>query len=230
MSVALIGQTGQQGFAVLADSGITSPKDWAGKTAGYKGDAVAPDYLEILQQNGVDRSSVSEVRTGFDPQALATGQVDIYPVFVSNEPDTLQRAGYPTKVFTAADYGAPTLGLTYVTTEDYAKQNPDIVKRFVAAALEGIAYADQHPDEAIDIVLQYAPGADREHQRYMLDTELAAAKKGEAAKHGIGAQTLQQWQDLYDYLRQYSAIPGEVPDVGAVFSTDFLPAATQTPY
>src|SRR5664279_4765735 len=35
-SIALVGQKGQQGFAVLANSGITTPADWAGKTLGYK--------------------------------------------------------------------------------------------------------------------------------------------------------------------------------------------------
>ena len=224
LSIALIGQTGQQGFAVLANSGINSPADWVGKTAGYKGDTVPPDYLEILNANHIERSSITEVRTGFDPQVLTSGQVDIWPVFLSNEPDTLQRAGYQTKVFTAADYGAPTLGLTYVTTDDYAQQHPDIVRRFVTAALEGIAYADTHRDEAIDIVLQYAPQADRDHQRYMLDTELGMAKAGQAATHGIGYQSLQQWQALEDFLVQYGGIPKALPDVSKAFSDDFLPA------
>ena len=227
-SIALIGQTGQQGFAVLANSGINTPVDWAGKTAGYKGDAVPPDYLEILNANHVDRSSITEVRTGFDPQVLTEGQVDIWPVFLSNEPDTLQRAGYATKVFTAADYGAPTLGLTYVTTDDYAAQHADIVRRFVAAALEGIAYADTHRDEAIEIVLTYAPQADRGHQSFMLDTELEMAKKGEGTTHGVGYQTLDQWQKLQDYLVQYGGIPKGLPDVSQAFSDDLLPTPLPT--
>ncbi|HVP06172.1 MAG TPA: ABC transporter substrate-binding protein, partial [Dehalococcoidia bacterium] len=186
VSVALIGQVGQQGFAVLADSGINSPADWVGKTAGYKADTVPPDYLAILDANHIERDSITETRVGYDPAALTEGLVDIYPVFVSNEPDTLQRMGYTTKVFTAANYGAPTLGLTYVTTEDYLKDHEDIARRFVKAALEGIAYADAHRDETIDIVLQYAPGEDRDHQRYMLNTELDMAKTGVAASYGIG--------------------------------------------
>jgi ABC-type nitrate/sulfonate/bicarbonate transport system substrate-binding protein len=229
VSVALIGQTGQQGFAVLANSGIQTPADWVGKTAGYKGDTVAPDYLAILAANQIDRSSISEVRTGYDPQVLAAGQVDIYPVFLANEPDTLSRLGYPTRLVTAADYGAPTLGLTYVATQDYVQQKPDVVGRFVKAALQGIAYADQHRDEAIDIVLKYAPEEDRAHQRYMLDTELTMAKTGAAQSGGIGYQTQEQWQALHDYLVQYGAIPHALPDVASVFTDKFLPAPSATP-
>lgn len=223
VSVALIGQTGQQGFAVLESSGINSPMDWAGKTAGYKGDTVTPDYLAILAANDVDRSSVSEVRTGFNPAVLSEGQVDIYPVFQSNEPDTLSRLGYPTKVFTAADYGAPTLGLTYVATDDYIAENPEVVSKFVKAAIRGIEYADENRDEAIQIVLEYAPTEDPEHQRFMLDIELAMAKEGIAEQFGIGYQTMEQWQALYDYLRQYDAI-GELADVSKAFITAALPA------
>ncbi len=138
VSLALIGQTGQQGFASLADSGIASPVDWAGKIAGYKGSAVTPDYLAIVEETGVDRSTIQEVKVGFEPQLLTEGAVDIFPVFLSNEPDTLQRLGYETTVFTAADYGAPTLGLTFVAMEDYISDNPEIVARFIKAAIRGI--------------------------------------------------------------------------------------------
>lgn len=216
VSIALIGQTGQQGFAVLADSGIETPADWAGKTAGYKGSAVPPDYLAILDANGVDRSSVQEVRIGFDPAILTEGQVDIFPVFLSNEPDTLARLGYQTKVFNAADYGAPTLGLTYVTTEDYLAGNKDVARRFVNAALKGIEYAQTHREEALDIVMQYAPEEDREHQGFMLDTELEMAKVGVGGGN-MGIQSLEQWQALHDYLVQYGGLPQPVEDLSRVF-------------
>ena len=222
VSIALIGQTGQQGFAVLESSEIESPADWVGKTAGYKGDTVTPDYLAILAANNVDRSSITEVRTGFNPAVLSEGQVDIYPVFLSNEPDTLSRLGYPTKVFTAADYGAPTLGLTYVATEDYIAQNPEVVAKFVKAAIRGIEYADEHRDEAVQIVLGYAPTEDPAHQRFMLDTELDMAKMGVAAQSGIGYQTMGQWQGLEDYLVQYGVIE-PLADLSKAFITAALP-------
>lgn len=222
VSIALIGQRGQQGFAVLADSGIASPADWAGKRAGYKGSQVTPDYLAILAEAGVDRSSVEEVKVGFEPQVLTEGQVDIFPVFVSNEPDTLQRLGFETTVFEAADYGAPTLGLTYITTEEFTAEKPDIAVRFLRAVLRGIQYADANRDKAIDIVMQYAPMEDPEHQRYMLDTELDMATDGLLDGQGIGWQTADEWQMLHDYLVQYGALAGPLDDVSAAFTSEFV--------
>jgi ABC-type nitrate/sulfonate/bicarbonate transport system substrate-binding protein len=222
VSVALIGQEGQQGFAVLTESGIQTPADWEGKTAGYKGSQVTPDYLAILASQGVKRENVNEVKVGFAPQVLTEGQVDIFPVFISNEPDTLRKLGFETRVFEAADYGAPTLGLTYAAMGDYAEKNPDIVARFVRAALKGIAYADENREEAIDIVLKYAPMADPAHEMFTMDTELDAAKGGAAEAGGIGAQTEEQWQRLHDYLVRYGALSGPLDDVSAAFTTEFL--------
>lgn len=222
VSLALIGQRGQQGFAVLADSGIESPEDWAGKTAGYKGSQVTPDYLAILGANGVDRSSIQEVRVGFEPQVLTEGQVDIYPVFVSNEPDTLRRLGYEVRVFEAADYGAPTLGLTYVAMRDYIEENPGVTARFLRAVLKAIQYADQNREEAIDIVLEFAPEEDREHQRYMLDTELDMARNPGADVDLIGWQTQEQWQRLHDFMVQYGALTSPQTDIDAAFTDEFL--------
>ena len=223
VSIALVGQRGQQGFSVLADSGIESPSGWAGKTVGYKGSQVTPDYLAILGASGVDRSSLQEVKVGFDPRILTEGQVDIFPVFVSNEPDTLQKLGYAVKTWEAADFGAPTLGLTYVGMADYVAENPDITQRFINAVLQGIDYADRNREEALDVVMKYAPDEDREHQRYMLETELGMARPGP-----FGTQTEMQWQKLHDFMVQYGALTGPIDDVSAVFSDRFVKAHYET--
>ena len=44
-------------------------------------------------------------------------------------------------------------------------------KRF-KAALKGIDYANSHRDEALDIILKYAPQENRDQQTFMLNTEL----------------------------------------------------------
>ncbi len=217
VAIALIGQRGQQGFAVLADSGIETPADWAGRRAGYKGTQPTPDFLAILNANGIDPDDVATVRIGFSPQLLTEGEVDIFPLFLSNEPDTLRNLGYEVTVVEAADFGAPTLGLTYVTTQDYLSDNPDIILRFLKAALRGIEYARDNPDEAIDIVLQYASQEDRDHMRFMMDTELAAAQSDLTDENGIGWMTPAQWQDLHDYLVEFGGIPAPLDDVAVTY-------------
>lgn len=222
VAVALIGQSGQQGFVVLADSDIETPKDWEGKMAGYKGSKPTPDYLAILEANDVDHDKITDVRVGYEPQVLTEGQVDILAVFISNEPDTLRGLGFDVKVFEPADYGVPTLGLTYVVTEDYLAEHPDVIERFLKAALKGIYYARDNVDEAVDIVLQYAPEADSDHQRYMLETELGAAFTDVTEANGVGWMTDQQWQGLYDMLTRFEALSGPLDDLSAAYTDQFM--------
>ncbi|RMF40989.1 MAG: hypothetical protein D6755_12980, partial [Anaerolineae bacterium] len=155
VSIALIGQRGQQAFAALATSGLQTPKDWEGHTVGYKG-TPPPDLFALLAAAGADPDKVELVNVGFDPRVLTEGQVDVYPVFKSNEPFLIRSWGYEVTLWDAADYGVPTLGLTYVTSEETLAQQPEALAAFLRAALKGIAYAKEHPDEAVDIVLKYA--------------------------------------------------------------------------
>ena len=220
VAVALVGQKSEQGFAVGADSGIESVSDWAGKTFGYKG-SVPVEFLAIAAANGLDPDMVEQVKVSFDPRVLSEGQVDILAVFVSNEPGTLDRIGYPVKVFDPSDFDIPVLGLTYIASQDGIAGDPEAIGRFVRAALKGVAYAAEHPEEALDIVMQYAPQEDRTQQEFMLTTELARANTALTQTNGYGWQTPEQWQALADALVEFDIIDTEV-DVTKLFTTQFL--------
>ncbi|WP_322792246.1 ABC transporter substrate-binding protein [Bellilinea sp.] len=221
VSIALIGQRGQQAYAALASSGIQTPKDWEGRMVGYKG-TPPPDLFALLKAAGADADKVSLVNVGFDPRILTEGKVDVYPLFKSNEPYLIRSWGYELTLWDAADYGVPTLGLTYVTTESILQEQPEVLRRFLKAALEGIRYAEENPAEAVEIVLKYTgPQADPQHMRYMLETELRDAKNPLTEKHGYGWQTLEQWSALTNMLVEAGII--QPLEVERVFTTELLP-------
>lgn len=221
VSIALIGQRGQQAYAALAESGLKTPKDWEGKTVGYKG-TPPPDLFALLSAAGADAQKVTLINVGFDPRVLTEGKVDVYPLFKSNEPYLIRKWGYEMILWDAADYGVPTLGLAYVSSQDFISTHPQELKRFLRAALRGIEYAAQNPDEAVQIVLKYSgPQSDPDHMRYMLETELKDAQN----PNGYGAQTQEQWQALAEMLLKYQALPKAV-DVQAAFTPNLLPTAT----
>lgn len=222
VSIALIGQRGQRAFAVQASSDIRSPKDFEGKTVGFKV-LQTPDYLAMLALNGVDRSKIQEVPVGFDPRLLAAGKVDVYPVFESNEPDTLARLGSPARLFRPIDYGVPSLGLTYLTRQELVEKDASALERFVKATLRGIQDARENPEAATDIVMQFAPDEDREHQLAMLKVELDMADGPVARQHGIGWSTPEQWQTFHDSLLAYGGISRPV-SVNTAFTDRILKA------
>lgn len=221
VAIALFGQRGDQAFVVRKDSGITSPKDWEGKTVGYKV-FPSPDYLAMLKANGVDRSKIREVSVGFDPRVLADRQVDVLPVFKSNEPDLLERQlGIPVTLFDPADSGVPTLGLTYVTTREQIERDPQTVRAFLKATMRGLQDAYDDPDLAVRAVMDFAPNENPDHQRYMLETEKRYAVSDLTRANGLGWQTAEQWKALDDTLVEFNAVARPV-DVSTVFTDRFL--------
>ena len=221
VAFALFGQRGQQGFIALDDS-IDTPKDWEGRTFGYKV-SIPPDYLAIVESQGVDPDAVQAVRVGFDPRVLTEGQVDILAIFKSNEPDTIRRMGFDVTLWDPADFGVPTLGLTYITREDLASSDSDKVERFLKATMKALEYARDNRDEAIDIVMKYAPEEDPAHQRFMLDTEFDDAVSPLTDRRGLGQMSPEQWQALYDHLTAHEALPKPF-DYNDAFTTQFLDA------
>ena len=220
VSIGLIGQKGQQAFAALKSSGFSSPKDWENHLVGFKG-TPPPDLFALIKAAGADLNKIELVNVGFDPRILTEGKVDVYPVFKSNEPYMMEQWGYDIDLWDADDYGIPSLGLTYVTSEETLANQSDILRRFMAASLDGILYAEQNPAEAVEIVLKYAgPETDRNHMRFMLETELLDLRSETTEKNMIGWHNLEEWQALVDLLVEYETM--QPIDVSKAFTNDLL--------
>jgi ABC-type nitrate/sulfonate/bicarbonate transport system substrate-binding protein len=197
VSIALIGQRGQQAFAALQSSCFESPKDWEDHLVGFKG-TPPPDLFAMLDAVGADPALIDLVNVGFDPRVLTEGQVDVYPVYKSNEPFLIQKWGYELSIWDAADFGVPTLGLTYVTSDEILTDHPDTLTRFLRAVLDGIQYASANVEEAIEIVLTYT-GPEK---------------------------TTEQWQTLADLLVESGAMTAI--DVNTAFSNTILELLQET--
>jgi ABC-type nitrate/sulfonate/bicarbonate transport system substrate-binding protein len=218
VAIALFGQRGDQAYVARADSGIKSPADFKGHSVGFKAGVVPAELQAMLAGAGLTQKDVNLQAVGFDPRVFTEGKVDVYPVFIDNEPDTIRKAGVDINVIDPADFGVPTLGLVYLTRQDLVQQDPEVVTRFLRATLRATAYIQTHVDEAVQITLQWAKGADPAHQKFMLETDLKNAQRAD----GIGRSDPQQWQDLYTTLRKYGVLDKDLSDPAAVFDGSFV--------
>lgn len=216
-AIALFGQRGDQGYVSHADSGIETPEDFAGHSVGFKAGVVPAELHALLAGAGLSDDDVELVGVGFDPRVFMERGVDVYPVFLNNEPDTIRSAGVEINVIDPHDFGVPTLGLTYLATEDTLADG-DLAERFLRATFRAVQWITEHPDEAVEITLRYAEGADAAHQRYLLDTDLAAAQREDGR---IGLSDAASWEALIDLLVQYEVIP-EAVGVDAVVDQSAL--------
>ena len=205
-AIALFGQRGDQGYVSMADSGIATPADFAGHSVGFKAGVVPAELIAMLAGANLTPDDVDLVGVGFDPRVFMEGGVDVYPVFLNNEPDTIRSAGFDINVIDPADFGVPTLGVTYLTNDE-TLADTDLVERFLRATMKATYWIEDHRDEAIEITLRHAEGADPAHQRYLLDTDIAAAQRADGR---MGLSDPAQWNALIDLLVQYDVIDGPV--------------------
>lgn len=214
VAVALYGQRGDQGYVTRADSGIKTPKDLKGRTVGFKSGVVPAELDAMLASAGLKREDVKLVSVGFDVRAFIEKQVEVYPVFLNNEPFAIRKAGVEVNVLDPADFAVPTLGLATLVNRETLTKDPALVERYLRATLRAVAWTRAHPDEAVQVVLKYAPGADAAQQRFLLDEDLKAARRAD----GIGRSSKEQWQTLADTLVRYQVLP-KAPDVTQAFDS-----------
>ncbi len=219
-AVALFGQRGDQGFVAHAGSGIDTPADFAGRSVGFKAGVVPAELLALLATAGLEADDVDLIGVPFDERVFIEGGVDVFPVFLSNEPNRIRNAGFEINVFDPADHGVATLGLTLLAHANTIADDRDLVQAFVRAAMRGANYAAANVEHAIEIVLTHAEGADASHQRYLLETDLRNAQRA----NGMGRATLDQWEALQAVLIGFDpAFDGPV-DVSTVFDGSFVDA------
>jgi NitT/TauT family transport system substrate-binding protein len=157
----LAGRTEEQAWAdllVLKDGPIKQPKDLEGKTIAVN---TLNNICEVtikasLEKEGVavDTLKFAEVPFPDMNAALEAGRVDaacVVEPFVSQGKAGAARGINPFYVRTAPDLTVA----TYFTSTQYAEENPDVIDRFVEAMNRSLTYAQSHPDEVRQVLLDY---------------------------------------------------------------------------
>jgi NitT/TauT family transport system substrate-binding protein len=175
----------------LKEHGINSPADFPGHTLGtwFFGNEI-PLYtwmgkLGIPTDGSEGGVTIQKINFNVDP--LLQKQVECATTMTYNEYWQVIDAGLTPDdlvVFKYEDEGISTLEDGLYTTEEKLADPAEVDKlaRFVKASMKGWKYAEEHPDEAADIVLENdATGAQTEkHQRRMMReiSKLTAGSNG----------------------------------------------------
>ncbi len=142
----------------LQSSGIRDPRDLVGKKVGVTTDYWRGILEATLTAAGVEPTSVIEVPVEVNHlEDLYDGTVDAWLGYAQDEPIRAEIAGYPVNEIFPADFkvgGYEGLVIALQTTLD---ASPDVVRAFVKAGQEGWRYAVEHPDEAAEVLTQWAP-------------------------------------------------------------------------
>jgi ABC-type nitrate/sulfonate/bicarbonate transport system substrate-binding protein len=104
-------------FAImsLATKPINTPSDMIGKKIGVQA-ANQSIWTAFLKANNINASKITTVPVQFDPTPLASGQVDGWFSFITNEPNLLAVKGVKTTTFLLNDFDYPSITNTYFVT------------------------------------------------------------------------------------------------------------------
>lgn len=173
------------------DTGITSPEDFRGKTLGVWFFGNEYPFLSWMSQLGIptdgSENGVTVLKQGFNVDPILQGQADCVSTMTYNEYWQIIDAGLAPEdlvVFKYEDQGVATLedGM-YVLEEALADPAfQDKMVRFVRASMKGWKWAEENPNDAAMIVLDYdTTGAQtEEHQKRMMGeiAKLTAGSNG----------------------------------------------------
>ena len=219
VAVAVIYRKSPVCYFALKRSGITRPQDFVGKRVAVRlGGNEEVTYRAMMKKAGVDTRKVAEVPVKYDMTPLFTGRVMAWPGYSINEPIVAQEEGYEVNLIWPSDYGVSLYADTLFTTEKMIKDKPDLVKRFVAATLEGWAYAIDHQEEAVKFTLKQSDTLKEAHERTMMKASVELLKPDDKP---IGWMDASKWHELQDLLLEAGFLKSR-QDVTNAFTTQFL--------
>lgn len=172
----------------LADSGITTPADFPGHTLGVWFFGNEYPFLAWMSSLGIPTDGSAEgvevLKQGFNVDPLLQGQAACISTMTYNEYWQVIDAGIAADdlvTFTYEDYGMSLLedGL-YVMEDNLADPEfVDRMARFVRASMRGWKWAEENPEAAAMIVLEYdETGAQTESHQIRMTTEVAKLTAG----------------------------------------------------
>jgi putative hydroxymethylpyrimidine transport system substrate-binding protein len=154
------------GVMYFADSGISRPRDMAGKRLQYPG-APGPGGPAIVRtmieaDGGEPEAEVVPVNNGFyHTDALIDGKADLATlVFYNFEVVEARHRGRPAEFFALKEWGVPDFcQLILIATPQWLEEQRDAVAAFLRQIRRGIDFIHQRPEEAREIYFRRA-GAD----------------------------------------------------------------------
>lgn len=163
----------------LKETGIESPEDFPGRTLGVWFFGNEYPFLSWMSQLGIPTDGsdggVTVLKQGFNVDPLLQKQADCISTMTYNEYWQVIDAGIAPEdliTFKYEDQGVATLedGLYVMEADLDDETKVDMFKRFVEASMKGWKYAEENPDEAAEIVLDFdETGAQTEkHQKRMM--------------------------------------------------------------
>jgi ABC-type nitrate/sulfonate/bicarbonate transport system substrate-binding protein len=224
-------QYGTAGILAPVEANIRSIKDLEGKTIGITGlPANRSMLLHVLRVNGVGPEKVRLVNVGFGSvPALLAGTVDVLGDSISYaEPiDYNKLKGKPLNDMSTITYfpfykhGGPQYYVYNIAVaDDYLKQNPDVVRRFLKGVREGLKWSVANQEAAVKFYLGHHPEAQPDRALAAFQSVATIVTSPDTEAHGLGWQNPNVWTQVSNFMHEIKATPEKI-DSALLFTNDY---------
>ncbi len=222
-AIATIIQHNTSGFAAPVEKNIKTAKDFEGKTYGGWGSPSEEAIIKLaMEKQGADFNKLKRVDIGKDDYFTATKKnIDFAWIFdawtgVEARLKNIKLDYIPIKdIDPALDYYTPIL----ITNNKTIKENPELVKKFMAATSKGYEEAIKDPSGAADILSKAVPELDKNLVKTSQEY-LAKLYKDDAQKWG--QMKAEVWKNYAKFMQDNGLIKKAL-NVDEAFTNDFLP-------
>lgn len=229
IAVGVLLQTSPMSAMGFADKNIRKPADIKGKIVAVSpGDSMSliwPLFLEKVGLKPTDFQTVSGDATT-KLNAVINGRADLLLGYVMDQSmrikDATGKNVYPIRF---ADYGINLVSSGMIMRKELLKENPDLVRRFMAASTKAVEAAVKDPEAAVDAILKEKPKAghrDTLLEGFKLTIPLYKAPGAtELTPFRVSDQTMKDSVDLLVKSGFMDADAGKDPH--AYYTNDYLP-------
>jgi NitT/TauT family transport system substrate-binding protein len=212
-------------LSVRKDSGITTLKEVEGATiASAPGEAGLQLLPALFAKNDVDIDKVTILRVEGAGKMVAVleNRAQGLMAGLDNQSLTLPREGVPLVDFAYSKNGTNTVGLTIFTQTDTIEDNPDLVRRFVAATVRSFEAALDDPDASIAAGVKVKPDLDPDLSLEQLKVGFGLMQSKASEGLPLGHFAPQDWADTLALMKQYQDLDTDISS-DVLFTNEYLP-------
>jgi NitT/TauT family transport system substrate-binding protein len=232
ISIGVIDAMGTEAVLVRPDTGITKITDLKGKKILTTANAGVNTFFPIVLANaGLSESDINLtiVPDGALVSSYLEGSGDAVGILggLDDKPAEIKANGGDVPVaFPYSDFGVNQVGYCISTHEDTVNNNPDLVKRFMAATIDAYSNAEKNPDSAVDAIADIVGGSMAEDSgkaqtRSVLDVTLGILYSSGNTEKQIGLNVDSDWADMISLMKEYNDLDPS-SDPASFYTNDFI--------
>ncbi len=233
MNITMVGSVYRRNptaVVVLDESSIKTPKDLEGKTIAIPTGATQfQQWPAFVKGCGLDASKIQVVSIdpAGSPPALITGKVQAIAGYAQGYVPSVEiRGNKKARILWYADCGVTAVSNGIIVHNDLLKEDPALIRAFVAASIRGFLYGRQQPEEMAAIVKKYSDATDVRITRREAELSWNTWVTPNTAGKPLGWMSDKDWAATVDVLKQFGGVTTPL-DAQKLYTNEFVPTGAE---